>query len=156
MVKILDENTFPPLIDHLGWQLWQTSESWKALFTGEMAERGHPWFAEARGALLRFIGPSGILQSELAGRAGISKQAVQQLLDQLERDGIIERLAGAIDLRAKRVILTKQGLAAMRDANDAKRSIESRLARQLGREKLASLTALLAELQAAALVLQRR
>lgn len=143
MVKMLDEIVYPPLIGHIGWSLWQASEMWMSCFTAAMVERGHPWFAEARGALFRFVGPKGISQSELAHRARVSKQAVQQLLDQLEADGIVERIADPLDQRAKRIVLTKAGLRAAHDANDAKRQVEEAFRRKLGRDALGELKSLL-------------
>src|SRR5262245_21543919 len=143
MVKPLDEINFPPLLDHIGWALWRASELWQSKFAEAMVERGHAWFPEARGALFRFIGPRGISQSELVRRTSLSKQAVQQLLDQLEADGVVERVADETDMRAKRITLTRAGLKAAQDANKAKQQVEEAFRRKLGRESLTELKRLL-------------
>ena len=40
MVKLLDELTYPPLDDHVGWRLWRLSEMWKSRFDSDMVEMG--------------------------------------------------------------------------------------------------------------------
>jgi DNA-binding MarR family transcriptional regulator len=135
MVKLLDENSFPPVIDHVGWRLWQASELWKAQLDSLMAGKGHLWFAEARGNIVRHLGPRGLPQAVLAARMGLTKQAVQQLLDELVADGIVERKLSPGDKRSNLVVFTAKGLKAMRDANEAKRLIETRCRRLLGDEK---------------------
>ena len=146
MVKILDKKSFPPVIDHIGWGLWQASSSWQTAFEAEMVAKGHAWFAEARGAVFRFVGPRGVRQSDLQAQLRISKQAVQQLLDQLEKDDIIKREADANDSRAKRITLTKKGVQAAHDANAAKRKVEETIRKKLGDDSFHSLVNLLTTL----------
>jgi DNA-binding MarR family transcriptional regulator len=146
MVKKIDDVEFPPLIDHIGWLLWQASASWHAAFETEMVARGHTWFAEARGAVFRFLGPGGVRQAALQAQLRISKQAVQQMLDQLETDNIIKRETDAGDSRAKRVVLTRKGLLAAHDANAAKRKVEDSIRRKLGAKSFQSLLDLLTTL----------
>ena len=90
MVKPLDE-IMPPLLDHAGWRLWRVSRQWKACFDAGMRARGYPWFGEARSNVIGYLERSGLPQSELVKRMGLSKQAVQQLVDELVADGIVER-----------------------------------------------------------------
>lgn len=135
MVKLLDENSYPPVIDHVGWRLWQASEFWKAQLDSIMIGKGHLWFAEARGNIVRHIGPKALPQTVLAARMGLTKQAVQQLLDELVADGIVERKAAPGDKRSNLVVFTAKGLKAMHDANQAKRLIETRCRKLLGAEK---------------------
>src|SRR5881275_3377767 len=59
--------------------------------------------------LLLYPGPQGARPSELAARRGISKQAVNYLLGELERLGYLERHADPADRRSKRVALTHRG-----------------------------------------------
>ncbi|PWK65265.1 MarR family winged helix-turn-helix transcriptional regulator [Aminobacter sp. AP02] len=132
MVKQLDENTEEPLPDHLGWRLWQASRAWQAEFAAAMRTAGHVWFSESRAGLLGHIPRRGTRQSALIERAGISKQAVQQLLDGLEAEGVIERLADPDDKRGKLVHYTALGLAALRDGDRIKLEIESGYRERLG------------------------
>src|SRR5215469_16616660 len=52
--------------------------------------------------------------SDLAGRLGVSRQAVAQVVATLERGGYVERVADPGDARAKLICLTGRGRAALR------------------------------------------
>ncbi|RYI35695.1 MAG: MarR family transcriptional regulator [Acetobacteraceae bacterium] len=122
------------LPDHIGWTLWKATLAWRRDFVTAMAAAGHGWFAQARGNLLVYIGPSGIRQGDLAEKAGLTKQAVQQFIDDLVQDGIVMRAQDDSDARARRVSLTPAGEAAMRDADRIKVQIEGRWRDALGDE----------------------
>ncbi len=147
MVKKLDKLTYPPLEDHIGVQLWMLSEAWKAQFDAEMVALGYGYFAEARSNVLRFVGPRGTPQSKIVKLMGLSKQAVQQLIDELVAEGVVEREADPADKRGKLVVLTQAGLAALHDANRVKRQIMTEYGKLLGVRKLNELTSLLGELE---------
>jgi DNA-binding MarR family transcriptional regulator len=93
-----------------------------------------------------YPGPQGARPSELAARRGMSKQAVNYLIGQLERLGYVERRADPDDRRSKRVALTRRGELAGLTMRDAVREIERDWERQLGRERFAQLRGLLLEL----------
>lgn len=131
----------PPLPDHIGWTLWRAAQVWRSEFTAAMVAAGHGWFAQARGNLLVHIGPSGLRQGDLVDRARLTKQAVQQFVDELVADGILMRVPDATDARAKRVLLTPAGEAAMRDADRIKTEIEARWRSEIGEEAFAALDA---------------
>jgi DNA-binding MarR family transcriptional regulator len=63
-------------------------------------------------AVLQFPGPDGVRPGTLAERAGISKQAMNQLLSSLEGLGYIVRSSSATEGRARIVRFTKRGHAA--------------------------------------------
>ncbi|MBL9047787.1 MAG: MarR family transcriptional regulator [Tabrizicola sp.] len=111
--------------DHIGWTLWQATLAWRREFVTAMAEAGHGWFAQARGNLLVYVGPKGIRQGDLAERSGLSKQAIQQFIDELVQDGIVMRVQDDSDARARLVLLTPAGKAAMQDADRIKLQIEA-------------------------------
>jgi DNA-binding MarR family transcriptional regulator len=119
-------------LDHIGWHLWRAARAWKAELVAGMVAAGHGWYAQARGNLLQHIGPEGLRQGDLADRAGLTKQAVQQFVDELAADGIVERQPDPADARARRVALTDAGRAAMRDADRIKQEIEDRWRSRLG------------------------
>ena len=131
MVKSLDENP-DDLIDHIGWRLWLASRDWQKAFVAGMREAGHVWFTDARATLLAHVARQGTPQSRIIERMGISKQAVQQLIDGLEAEGIVERLADPDDRRGRIVRHTQKGLAAMRDADVIKQRIEAHYRKLLG------------------------
>lgn len=146
MVKQLDDNPLPPLIDHVGWRLWRLARQWKVEFDAAMAARGHGWMAEARGAVVGQLRPGGMSQSALPAALGISKQAVQQLVDELVADGIAERVPDPADGRGRIVRLLPKGIKAIADGNEVKREIEARYAAKIGTERLSALNAALDEL----------
>ncbi len=134
----------PELIDHIGWDLWQAAHLWKAALDAGMVARGHPVFAEARGALIRHIGSDGISQVALANKAGISKQAVQQHLDELAQEGYVTRSVDPRDARKKQITLTAKGDALSEIANEVKLDIESHYTALVGEAGFAQLKAALA------------
>lgn len=132
MVKRLDDIGFPELLDHVGIQLWQAADAWKRAFDAEMIARGHLWFAHARSGLLAYLDRDGTRQADLAERSGLTKQAVQQFVDELVADGILGRTVDPDDGRARIVVFTVRGRKMLADANIVKRRIEGQYRRQLG------------------------
>jgi DNA-binding MarR family transcriptional regulator len=141
VVKKLDKLTYPPLENHVGASLWRLSELWKKRFDAEMVALGHDYFAEARSNILRYIGPNGVSQSIVVKRMGLSKQAVQQLLDELVTEGVVTKLPDPKDQRGKLVVLTQLGLAALHDANKVKNRIQKDYEKLIGAERLTRLVA---------------
>ena len=139
MVKKLDDNSFPPLIDHVGWRLARLFRQWKTRFDAEMVARGHGFMAEARGAVIGHLRPAGASQTAIAQALGISKQAVQQFVDELEREGVVARIGNPADARGKLVVLTPRGAEAIRAGNAVKREIEARYRLRLGESGFAAL-----------------
>lgn len=131
VVKYLDEN-HPLLPEHVGVDLFRAALAWKARLESAMVARGHAWYGDARGAVAAHLDPRGLPQSELVVRMGLTKQAVQQLLDSLEADGIVRREADPADGRSKRVFYTAKGLRALHDGVEVKRAIEAEYRGVLG------------------------
>jgi len=130
MVKQLDDKH--PLADHIGLDLWRAATGWRRRLHSEMAARGHTWYGDARGAVVAFLDPGGMSQSELVARMGMTKQAVQQLLDGLESDGVVVRKLDPNDGRSWRIAYTARGMLAIRDAVKVKRAIERVYRSELG------------------------
>lgn len=131
LVKDIDDIDIES-IEHVGIVLWRAATAWRTEFREEMAKRGYPWHNTAAGEVLAHLGPSGISQSTLTERMGVTKQAVQQLLDQLEEQGVVRRVADPTDGRARRVVLTELGLEDFAERNLVKRAIEARYRERLG------------------------
>ena len=139
MVKKIDEFR----IDHIGWRLWDAAMVWKEKFASEMVSMGHDWYREARSSIIPYIRQDGTRQTELVERMGLSKQAVQQLIVDLEKSGIVHRIPDPSDGRGKIVMFTEKGLAAQRDSNKAKKKVEAELKSKLGTEDFDQLVAAL-------------
>ncbi len=52
---------------------------------------GHDWYAEARSSVIPYVGLKGTRQADIVSRMGLSKQAVQQMIVDLEGTGILKR-----------------------------------------------------------------
>ena len=96
--------------------------------------------------VFQYPGPQGARPSDLAARLGVTKQALNYLLGELERLDYLQREPHPEDLRSKRVVLTRRGTSAIRVIRDAVAEIETAWAQQLGPERFAEFRALLLEL----------
>ena len=94
-------------------------------------------------AVLQFPGPDGVRPGTLAERAGISKQAMNQLLRSLEDLGYIVRSGAADEGRTRIVRFTKRGRAAYSKIHDILRDIEREWSLELGSGRFAQLKELL-------------
>ena len=81
--------------------------------------------------------------SELAERLGVSKQAVTQLVDDLEGFGVVARVPDPEDARARRVVFTARGRAGFFEGLETLGELERELARAIGDEPMAALRAAL-------------
>lgn len=133
----------PPLIGALLRMPW---EQVLRRMLARLHEHGFEDLDAAHLNLFLYPGPQGARPSELAARRGMSKQAVNYLLGELERLGYLERRVDAADRRSKRIALTRRGELAMATIRDAVGDIERDWARRLGRERFAQLRGLLSEL----------
>jgi DNA-binding MarR family transcriptional regulator len=94
-------------------------------------------------AVLQFPGPEGVRPGTLAERAGMSKQAMNQLLGSLESLGYITRSDAPDEGRARVIRFTKRGRAAYAKAHDILRDIEREWSAELGPKDFAQLKELL-------------
>jgi DNA-binding MarR family transcriptional regulator len=96
--------------------------------------------------VLRYPGPQGERPSDLAAQLGMTKQALNYQLGQLERRGYLERRPDPDDQRSRRIVLTRRGVAAARVIRDAVAELETVWARELGEKRYAQLRGLLVDL----------
>jgi DNA-binding MarR family transcriptional regulator len=142
LVNVIDE-----MEHHIGVLLWQAAHAWKAAFTAQMLAAGHGWYGEARGGVLQYIDrENGIAQSALVAKMGLSKQAVQKLVIELEQGGIVSRIQDKSDKRAKHIRLTTKGQSAMQDATRIKRALEAQYRANIGPLGMKTLSRLLKSL----------
>lgn len=136
----------PP--DHIGWLLWRASEAWVERFVSEMQARGWPEFTLSRSRLLSCLDRgSGARLGDLAGRAGLTKQAAQQLVDELVAAGLIARRPDPTDARAKLIAFTRRGLLFLKEADAVKAGLEASLASRLGPRDFPQLRRLLTRVE---------
>ena len=94
-------------------------------------------------AVLQFPSPDGVRPGTLAERAGISKQAMNQLLRSLEGFEYVARSAHPDEGRARIVRLTKRGRAAYAKIHEILRDIEREWSAELGPKYFSQLKQLL-------------
>ena len=94
-------------------------------------------------AVLQYPGPDGVRPGTLAERAGMSKQAMNQLLRSLEDLGYVTRSNAPDSGRARIIRFTKRGRAAYAKIHDILRDIERQWSVALGARDFAQLKRLL-------------
>ncbi|MEQ8656077.1 MAG: MarR family winged helix-turn-helix transcriptional regulator [Hyphomicrobiales bacterium] len=132
-----------PLFEHLGIRLHRAYEAWLHAFVEEMNAAGHDWFTQGRATLIGHIPRTGCRQADLLARTAWTKQALQQMLDGLERQDVVRRHVDPNDKRGRLVELTDKGWAALADADRIKRDLSARFERKLGAEALEQMETLL-------------
>jgi DNA-binding MarR family transcriptional regulator len=78
------------------------------------------------------IPPSGIRLTDLAARANMTKQAMAELVAEIEHRGYLQRTPDPADRRAKVIQFTDQGWATVNLALAALAELEAEIARRLG------------------------
>jgi DNA-binding MarR family transcriptional regulator len=91
------------------------------------------------GSVFRFIDEEGSRLTVLADRAGLTKQAIGELVDELERLGYVERATDPQDRRAKLIRLTERGAAGQAAAARILADIERQWELHLGRDRITAL-----------------
>lgn len=112
---------------------------------------GSPRIRPAHTSVFPHLDHEGTRLTELARRMGISKQAVGQLVDELEQMGALERIPDPDDGRAKRIRFSRTPGRTVLDGLRHLGELEQELTQAIGRARMAALheglTALLAVLE---------
>ncbi len=128
-------STSPPHRLHIGQLLTQLTRLFQTeLFTGLVAAG----LADARVPhthVTAYIKAEGSRLTELAAEARMTLPAMSELVDDLQRLGIVERRPDPSDGRAKLVCLTDAGWEAMRTARHVIAEIETNYAQLVGGER---------------------
>ncbi len=109
------------------------------LALSNLAARGQVGAAHVH--LTRHLPLGGARLTELAHSAGMSKQAMGDLVDQCEAWGLVRREPDALDARARRIVFTPSGLEWLRAFRAAVRQAEAEFREQVG-EPVATVVAL--------------
>src|SRR3712207_9460979 len=107
---------------------------------------GSPGLRLSHAVLLRHLDRDGTRASALADRAGLTRQAITQAVDDLERLGYLTRVSDPEDGRAKIVAYTDAGRAAFDASRAIIAELESAYAERVGRRRYATLRAALGDL----------
>lgn len=136
-------NQAPDVGRTLGALLRRPYETMADWLYAELARRGYPEVRLAHSAVLRNISPAGSRVTELAARAGMAKQSMAYLVEQLESAGYLAVEPDPEDRRAKRVRLTPRGEVLVREALRLSARYERRLAEMVGEARFAQMRATL-------------
>jgi DNA-binding MarR family transcriptional regulator len=117
-------------------------------FHTRLREAGHPVIRQGHGCVFRFIHEGGSRLTDLAESSGLTKQAVGEVVADLEQLGYVERAADPNDGRAKMIRLTALGAEAQRTALGIFADMERQWAERYGAERVAAARALLEDLAA--------
>jgi len=90
-------------------------------------------------AVFRYLDPAGSRISALAQEAGMTQQSMGELVAHMQRCGYVEREVDPQDRRARLVVLTEAGRAALEAAAERIAGIEETLVASLGPDELAAL-----------------
>lgn len=122
--------------DHIGWSLWLGARIWHEKFVGSVRALGHDWFTMSSSTLLGNLSRKGASQKVLAARLGLTKQAVNQQIDDLVAAGILVREVSARDKRVRLVHYTAKGSAALVEIDRVKLEIEEAFGQIVGRDDM--------------------
>jgi len=110
----------------------------------------HTQFRHAHTMLFPHIDLEGTRLTELARRVDISKQAVGQLVNELESHGLLERIPDPSDGRARLIRFSEKGRSSLLEGLKVLGELETEITRKIGKRRMKalheSLTALLAAL----------
>jgi DNA-binding MarR family transcriptional regulator len=135
----------PPLIGALLRIPWETVR--ERMLTG-LHQRGYSDLVAAHLNVLLYPGPENMRPSELAARTGMTKQALNYLLGQMEALGYLTRAQDSADQRFKRIQPTPRGRAAGAAMREIVMAIEADWTQKLGPRRFAQLRDILTQLSA--------
>ena len=100
-----------------------------------LALRGYADFPFASASLLWLMDETGTRSTLLAQRAGVTKQAMSQLVRMMERQGYLEQVTDPNDTRAKVIRMTPRGKAVKIACVEVREELNQRIAKVVGRDE---------------------
>jgi DNA-binding MarR family transcriptional regulator len=104
-----------------------------------LTARGFEDFTPAFVTVMSLLDSTGMRSTVLAQRAGVTKQAMSQLIRLLEEREYVEQLPDATDTRAKVIRLTKRGVAIRKACAEVHEELNRAAIQTLGKKGLARL-----------------
>jgi DNA-binding MarR family transcriptional regulator len=112
----------------------------------QLAVAGFPEIRRAHTPVVVHLPSGGMRLTDLAEAAGISKQAMAELVDDLEAHGYLERMPDPTDGRAKLLLMTDRARAAHAATLQIFADIEAELATTVGEAALEQARSTLADI----------
>jgi len=104
----------------------------------DLNQRGYTDLRSTHTALLSNLDQEGNTITEIAERAGMTKQAMGRIADELEKKGYIIRKELQEDRRARLILFTDTGWELMLESFDVLNSLEQSYARLIGKRQMKS------------------
>ena len=104
-----------------------------------LAHLGFDGLTPAFASVIPLLDAKGSRSTVLARKAGVTKQAMSQLLKLLEQRDYIEQVADQNDTRAKVIRLTKRGIALRRACEEVRKELHAQALKTLGKKDLSRL-----------------
>jgi len=125
-------------VDHLGVPLWRASRAYVSLMMAGYRRLGYHDLTESHTGLLPHLDIGGTRITTLAARAGLTKQAIGQMVSDLETRGYVTRAPDPNDARAKIVRYTKKGRRFLHDGQVVKQELHARCRALVGEKNFAA------------------
>jgi DNA-binding MarR family transcriptional regulator len=135
--------------DHLPDHLPRWLDAVSRRLAADLGSQLRGQFPDLRGShrrILQMIPPEGIRITDLAALAGMTKQAIGEFIDGLERSGLVISRRHETDGRVRIVSRTHSGDAAAKEAQEAIASVERRWRAELGAERYDAMLSALRDL----------
>ncbi len=107
-----------------------------ARIVAELTRAGHPDLRPSHFSVFQHLDAEGTRVTTLADRAQMTKQAMGELVSDLERRGYVERVPDSTDRRAKLVVRTKRGWAVEATARATVRAVELEWEAEIGSQHM--------------------
>jgi DNA-binding MarR family transcriptional regulator len=130
----------------LGRLLLEAFRAFEAETTEALAENGFEDIRPSFAAVFVHIEPEGTRPSELARRAGMTKQGMADIVEEMRAKGLVRRVDDPEDGRGRLVLLTAKGRRRLGQAGRAIERVEGRFRRHLGDRRYEALRSTLTAL----------
>ncbi|NPD65694.1 winged helix DNA-binding protein [Lichenicola cladoniae] len=129
------------ILPNIAQSLMAASRAHTAAVIARLALRGYDDFPFASASLLWLLDEGGTRSTALAQRAGVTKQAMSQLVRLMERQGYLEQVPDSTDTRAKVVRMTERGEAVKTACVEVREELNRKVAGALGMSQAVRLEA---------------
>ena len=123
----------------LGALFVSAARRFEADITAHLREAGFRDINPPHAAVFGYLDADGTRPSELARRAGVTRQSMAELVADLERKGYVRRETREGDVRARHVVLTERGRLLSDASRSAIEAIEEEATARLGADRLVEL-----------------
>ncbi|GGF33036.1 MarR family winged helix-turn-helix transcriptional regulator [Subtercola lobariae] len=124
----------------------QLQRGFEAECFSRLAAAGFTGLRMRHSVLLNALGPQGARITQLANELNMTKQAMGELIDELESNGYLERTSDPNDRRARIIYYTEQGRRALATAMEIMPAIEREYAEMVGASRYAEAKLVMATL----------